>query len=266
MSRHLANLITLALLSAAALVAATTPAAAAGCVTIPAVAHRGGTEHFTENSRNAFRDAGNLGVKLWETDVQFTADDEPVIMHDDTVDRTTNGTGPVSGFTAAEYTAVDTDDDEPAPTLRELVNDAAVDGAKVLVELKTMPTEAQWTTFLAALGSRPIPGQIVVTSFDGPTLLALQAHTTAYATGLIAELGDQTAASVTQYGAHILIKHHNAITAARMAAWTAGGLTVYSWTVDSVSEMDRMSWYPALGGVITNLPSAYLTWQRGRAC
>lgn len=265
MRRNLASLVSLLFIAVGMLFTAG-PAAAAACVTIPADAHRGGTEHYTENSRNAFRDAGNLGVKLWETDVQFTADDEPVIMHDDTVDRTTNGTGPVSSFTAAQYASVDTDDDEPAPTLRELVNDVAVDGAKVFVELKTVPTEAQWTTFLAALGSRPIPGQIVVTSFDGATLLALQAHTTAYATGLIAELGDQTAASVTQYGAHILIKHHNAITAARMAAWTTGGLTVYSWTVDTVAEWDRMSWYPALAGVITNTPQAYLAWQRGRVC
>lgn len=256
------------LIAGTGMIAAPERASAAACVTVPALAHRGGTERYVENTGNAFRNAANAGAPSWETDVQFTADNVPVIMHDDTVDRTTNGAGAVADLTYAQIAALRTSDDQPVPTLRELVNDAEVDGARLFPELKTMPTEAQWTTFLAALGSRPIASQIVVTSFDGPTLLAVKAHTSAYATGLITELGDQTVASVTQYGAHILIKHHNAITWSRIAAWQGGGLSVYAWTVDTESEWQRMSAYPAgwLDGVITDDPAAYLAWQRGRGC
>lgn len=258
---------TVAVVTAATLTTAT-PALAAACVNVPAVAHRGGTERYVENTGNAFRDATNIGAPTWETDVQFDADNQPWIMHDDTVDRTTNGTGPVADLTTAQMAALRTADDQPVPTLRQLVNDAEVDGARIFPELKTMPTEPQWATFLAALASRPIADRIVVTSFDGPTLVALRAHTTLYATGLIQELGDQTPASVTQYGAHILIKHHNAITWSRLSAWQAGGLSVYAWTVDTDSEWQRMNSYPAawLDGVITNEPAAYLAWQRGRTC
>jgi glycerophosphoryl diester phosphodiesterase len=247
---------------------ASVPAAArAACVTIPAVAHRGGTERYAENSADAFRDASNRGVPSWETDVQFTSDDVPVIMHDATVDRTTDGTGLVADLTFGQIAALHTDDGQPVPTLAQLVNDAEVDGARIFPELKTMPSEPQWTAFIATLGMRPtIAPKITITSFDGNVLLAAAAHTSLYTTGLIAELGDQSPASVTQWGAHVLIKHHNAITAGRMAAWTAGGLSVYSWTVDTASEWERMSWYPALAGVITDTPGAYLTWQRGRVC
>jgi glycerophosphoryl diester phosphodiesterase len=244
------------------------PASAAACVTIPGVAHRGGIEHYVENTDDAFRDAANRGTPRWETDVQFTADDVPVIMHDDTVDRTTDGTGAVSSFTLAQLEGLRTSDDQAVPTLAQIVNDAQVDGATIFPELKTTPTEPQWTAFLAALASRPtIASRVVVTSFDGSRLVALRAHTALYRTGLLQNGGDQTPESVTQYaGTTILIKVHDSITGSRMAAWTAGGLTVYAWTVDTESEWARMAWYPALAGVITNDPAAYLAWQKARTC
>lgn len=265
MIRKFGTLITTAIVGSAYLLAFDSSASAAACVTIPAVAHRGGTEVYVENSANAFR---STGPGRWETDVRFTSDDVPVLLHDPDVDRTTDGTGPVADLTYTQVAALRTVDDQPVMTLRQLINDAQVDGARLFVELKVMPTEPQWAAFLAALGSRPaLAAKIVVTSFDGAVLVAARAHSTAWATGLIQELGDQTAASVTQYaGTTILIKHHNAITAARMTAWTAGGLTVYSWTVDTQSEWERMSWYPALAGVVTGLPQAYAAWQKARTC
>lgn len=259
---------TVAAVAAAVLSAPAQPAGAAGCVTIPAVAHRGGNERYVENTADAFRDATNRGGARWETDVHFTSDDVPVIMHDDTVDRTTDGTGPVSSFTYAQLVALRTADDQPIPTLAQIVNDAEVDGAAIYPELKVMPTEAQWVTFLAALASRPtVAPRIVVTSFDGTMLVAMRAHTALYRTALIQNGGDQTPASITQYaGTNILFKPHDSITAGRMASWTAGGITVYAWTVDTESEWVRMAWYPALAGVITNTPTAYLAWQKARAC
>jgi glycerophosphoryl diester phosphodiesterase len=267
MRSKLAALLSLTIVGAALGPAvASTPARAAACVTVPATAHRGGTERYVENTRNAFRDARNRGAAIWETDVQFTADNVPVIMHDDTIDRTTNGTGAVASLTWAQLSTARTADDQPIPTLADLVNDAQVDNAKVLVELKTNPTDAQWATFLDAMASRTgMTGKLVITSFDPATLTAAAEHAPAYARGLISELGDIAPAAVTPY-ASILVKHHNAITSARMAAWTAGGLSVYSWTVDTTAEWDRMSWYPALAGVITNLPAGYIAWQKARVC
>lgn len=242
------------------------PARAAACVTIPAVAHRGGTEHYTEDTGNAYRDAQNVGAGIWETDVRFTADDVPVIMHDDTIDRTTTSTGTVAAMTWAELAAVRTADDQPIPTLAQLVNDAQVDGARVLVELKVNPTAAQWTTFLAAMGSRAgMSSRLIITSFDTATLTAAAAYASAYQRGLIAELGDMDPATITPY-ASILIKHHNSITAARINKWNAAGITVYSWTVDTTDEWQRMTWYPTLAGVITNIPTAYIAWQKARTC
>jgi len=60
------------------------------------VAHRGGSSRWPENSELAFRDTLTLAVEQVEFDVQLTADGVPVIFHDATLERVTNGTGPVS--------------------------------------------------------------------------------------------------------------------------------------------------------------------------
>ncbi|MEC9174086.1 MAG: glycerophosphodiester phosphodiesterase [Candidatus Thermoplasmatota archaeon] len=57
------------------------------------IAHRGGSIIFPENTMAAFEGAAKLGVDVIEMDFQLTSDDKLVTMHDDTVDRTTNGTG-----------------------------------------------------------------------------------------------------------------------------------------------------------------------------
>lgn len=92
-------------------------------------AHRGCMDTHPENTLPAFKEAIRLGAHMIEFDIQFTKDSVPILMHDATVDRTTNGTGNVSELTFAkirrldagikkapefEYTAV--------PTFEEILN------------------------------------------------------------------------------------------------------------------------------------------------
>jgi glycerophosphoryl diester phosphodiesterase len=65
-------------------------------------AHRGGAYEFEENTMGAFRGSYEKGIKGFETDVRMTKDGELVILHDDTLDRTYEATGPVETKTAAE--------------------------------------------------------------------------------------------------------------------------------------------------------------------
>src|SRR2546422_80103 len=70
------------------------------------VVHRGGAALWPENSLLAFRNAIALGARLLEFDVHRTADAEAAVIHDPTLDRTTNGSGPVAARTAAELRGV----------------------------------------------------------------------------------------------------------------------------------------------------------------
>ena len=92
-------------------------------------AHRGAMQTHPENTLTAFKEAVRAGAHMIEFDVQLTRDNELVIMHDPTVDRTTNGSGKVSDLTLAELKLLDAGlwkslefKDERIPTLQETLN------------------------------------------------------------------------------------------------------------------------------------------------
>ena len=76
-------------------------------VPLGACAHRGDVKHFPENTLPAFAAAVAKGAHMIELDVYLTRDGVPVIIHDSTVDRTTDGTGNVTDFTFAEIRKLD---------------------------------------------------------------------------------------------------------------------------------------------------------------
>lgn len=71
------------------------------------IAHRGGAFIYPENTLYAFSKAAETGVDVLEMDVRKSADGIPVVIHDETVDRTTNSSGLVSSFTLSELSALD---------------------------------------------------------------------------------------------------------------------------------------------------------------
>jgi glycerophosphoryl diester phosphodiesterase len=276
MNRSIIAMAAVAAIAGAALTA-DAPALAASCVTPGVVAHRGGTEHYTEDTRNAFLDStANIGARFWENDVQFTSDNVPVIMHDDTVDRTTNGTGNVADLTYAQIAQLRTADDQPVPTLRDFINDQSVMHVYAFVEIKGTPTESQWAAFVAAVKSREGKGgpRPVISSFDPDVLDQVAVRLPGYTRALIQSAGDANPADVTPH-ATILLKHHDSITATRLAKWTAAGLRVYAWAdiaADPQSEWERIAGYStdtvagSVSGYITATPGAYLAWRNARTC
>jgi len=66
------------------------------------IAHRGASAYEPENTFKAFRKALELNADMIEVDVRLTADGHPVITHDETVDRTTNGRGKLRDMTLKE--------------------------------------------------------------------------------------------------------------------------------------------------------------------
>ncbi|MCC6588541.1 MAG: glycerophosphodiester phosphodiesterase family protein [Bryobacterales bacterium] len=88
------------------------------CGQIAVISHRGEHLRNPENTLAAFRAAVNAGADYFEVDVRTTVDGKFVLMHDQTVDRTTNGKGRVAGLTFAQVRALRVGT-EPVPTLEE---------------------------------------------------------------------------------------------------------------------------------------------------
>jgi glycerophosphoryl diester phosphodiesterase len=148
-----------------ALVTSAAPASAAPLISIklstPApprpvtvYAHRGGAGLAPENTLGAFRQTqaawGSQGVWL-EMDTQATADNELVIMHDDSVDRTTTCTGTVISHTLADLAGCDARKSfpgwptfEPIPTTRQVLTEGRAGGWRLMIEIKDIPLEANF--------------------------------------------------------------------------------------------------------------------------
>ena len=101
------------------------------------IAHRGGKATTPENTLASFRNAIALGVDYLEFDVQMTADGHLVVIHDDTVDRTTNGTGLVGEMTLDQLRALDAGNGEKVPTFAEVIQLAKENEVKILPEAKS---------------------------------------------------------------------------------------------------------------------------------
>lgn len=111
---------------------------------IVVVAHRGLAPGYPENTLPAFRRALELGVGFIELDLRMTKDRIPVIIHDDTVDRTTDGQGEVGTFTLAEIKKLDAGSSsspgfagERIPTLKETLELVTSLGGKALLDIKS---------------------------------------------------------------------------------------------------------------------------------
>ncbi len=104
------------------------------------IAHRGGiVRGYPENTLAAFRQAIEHGTHAIEVDLRRTKDGEIVIMHDETVDRTTNGRGKVTDQTLAELKRLDCGRGERIPTYEELLQLVYGTGVTLLLDIKVSP-------------------------------------------------------------------------------------------------------------------------------
>lgn len=104
------------------------------------IAHRGGiVDGFPENTLAAYREAIRHGAEFIEIDLRGTSDGEIVIMHDETVDRTTNGHGAVTALTLAELKALDAGRGERIPTYDEVLRLVSGTGVGLLLDIKQSP-------------------------------------------------------------------------------------------------------------------------------
>ncbi|XP_035516146.1 glycerophosphodiester phosphodiesterase 1 [Morone saxatilis] len=124
---------------------------AAGSGKVSVVAHRGGGHDAPENTLAAIREASKNGATGVELDLEFSADGVPVLMHDETVDRTTNASGPLSQFrmselakldAAAKHRLRDKFAGEKIPTLEEAVEECIKLQLTIYFDVKGHPDEA----------------------------------------------------------------------------------------------------------------------------
>ncbi len=155
------------------------------------IAHRGFADIFPENTLVGIRGAYDKGADAVEIDVRVSRDSVPVIIHDATVDRTTNGTGPVSSFTAQALQELDACSKRspiwgrcPVPTLWAALQ-AARGRGWLLLHLQDRFPRFALPIVLQVVHLAQLDDQVIYISFDYALLRALRARDPAIPLGLL---------------------------------------------------------------------------------
>jgi glycerophosphoryl diester phosphodiesterase len=213
--------------------------------------HRGAPLEAPENTFGGFRLAVEAGADGVELDVQRSADGAPVVIHDLTLDRTTDGTGEVRAHTWAELAKFSAGPGEPLRRLGEVADWAAGAGAWLNVELKAEGTEA---ATLATLERAGVLERSFVSSFLPGVVLEVGRLAPGVRRALVTEVWDaEVAALVRGCGAHAVCIHRALAAPERLAELAAAGLPVVVWTVDDPAEV-RALLAARVAGIITNDP------------
>ncbi len=230
--------------------------------------HRGARGEAPENTVTGFSYARKLGVHAFELDVHLPADDQLVVIHDPTVDRTTNRTGPVNAFTAEELAGLDArsafpDWLEPAgvPRLREVL-DVIAGATRLEIEIKTDKPERLErvaTLLLEILETYDITRRTVITSFDPIALEIVQWMAPLQQRGLIARYSDRsdvdTAARLGCMQANIPLMTGSR---AMVEAAHAEGLIVVGWQGNTPEDLGTLlNWEADI--ICTDYPSMALS-------
>src|SRR3989344_2063955 len=131
------------------------------------IGHRGACYYEPENTSKSFKKALRLKCKYIECDVHLTKDNEVVVIHDNTLDRTTNGRGLVKDFTLKELKKLDAGKKEKIPTLQEYIN-LLKNKAYMFIELKKCDNIVGKT--LEIIKKNKIEDKVVLLSFYGDYL------------------------------------------------------------------------------------------------
>lgn len=238
------------------------------------LAHRGASAYAPENTIAAFRLAHELGADGIELDVQLTRDKIPVVIHDDTVERTTNGKGRVCDLTIAEISSLDagtwkTNDyaGEPIPTLAQVL-DSLSDWLRPIgraspcllnVELKTeyLLTDGLEQQVLNVIARYGLQNRILLSSFSPLSLHRARAINRDIPRGLLydATMALPLRKAWLRFWAAPQAMHPEApmIDAAYMNWARRKNLQVNTWTVDDPADAQRLA---ELGvhAIITNKP------------
>jgi len=233
--------------------------------TIHLTGHRGAGGEAPENTLSGFRYAKGLGLSAVELDVHLSRDDQLVVIHDATVDRTTNGTGQVAGFTAAELAALDArgafpDWPEPCgvPALAAVL-DIVGDLDRIQVEIKRdehVRLERLVPSVLRLIAARGLLDRVVVTSFEPAALELVQRHAPKQTRGYIGAWDSpdflDTALQLGCRWAHVSSWNSSA---EMVAACHDADLGVFGWPCNDEETLTRLLRWK-VDGFTTDYPTA----------
>src|SRR3990172_13378278 len=221
------------------------------------ISHAACGGHAPENPLAGVRAARAIGADAIEIDVQASADGVPVLMHDLTLDRTTDGTGDLASFTAAQLATLDAGG-EPVPTFAQVL-ELTRGRALLVAEIKRPGCEQALADVVRSADALT---DVMFWSFLPPALEAMRQAEPRLPGGLL--VAPQSMANwpsmrelALRLGLQAVSVFHLSLEAEVIAQARRSGPAVYAWTADSEEHIRRLIELD-VDGIVTNVPDRAL--------
>jgi len=217
----------------------------------------------------AFRMAIEAGVDMIELDVHLTADEEVVVIHDQTLQRTTTGNGPVRSYSRQELHAFDAGSwfdpafaSERIPTLHDVLM-LARNRCRVNIELKSHPFHRELRTHygrkvLETVASAGMGKDVLMSSFDHRLLAEVHSQDPGVVIGVLQtrfrSLWDRSANSARDIGASVFICSRRALRSSLLDSVHQSGLAVFVYSVNDPDDAERLA-ARSVDGLISDDPA-----------
>jgi glycerophosphoryl diester phosphodiesterase len=243
------------------------------------IAHRGDSAHRPENTLASFQSALDVGADLVELDVQRTKDGHAVVLHDVTVDRTTDGNGKITDMTLAQARALSAGyserfgtqySKERIPTLKQAL-ELLRGKTRVMIEIKKESVAASEaddgveSLILEDVRNAHMTGDVVLISFERRALLRCKARGPEIRRGQLFYRADpdDVVAIAKEVETDLVMPERSMLSEALRDGVHAAGLKMATWVVDDPADLRELAAYD-LYGVGSNCPGILLDALWGR--
>lgn len=237
--------------------------------------HRGFPAKYPENTMVSFQAAVLAGVGMIELDITLTRDAEIVVIHDDTLDRTTDGSGLVGSHTLTQLRRHDAGSwfhhrfaGEKIPTLDDVLN---VFAGRVMINIEIKPNittefyiERIVDKTLGAIDARKATGRVLISSFDTEILqrVAMSRNPPAIALLLEEAIGENTLAQAEKLGAVSLHPNMDTLDIETVNRIQSRRFFVFPYNVDSEKKI-RHAFNMGIDGLFVDDPEMAIMCYQG---
>lgn len=232
-------------------------------------AHRGASSAAPENTLVSDEVARRAGAEWIENDVQPSKDGVPYVLHDDTVDRTTDGTGRIRDLTAGQLDALDAGSwfapvyaGARLPTLAAQLEDLRTRGGRLLLEIKGPHTRDEVARIVREVRDHGMADRVLVQSFEVDALRHTRELAPELPLGLLrATLDTDPVATARDLGLAAYNPSDDALSARPdvVRELHTAGVAVNVWTVDQPARWKALT-AAGVDGIVTNRPAELAGW------
>ena len=229
--------------------------------------HRGATKYKPENTMSGFEWCVQNNIEWAECDVQLTNDEVLLVIHDDTLDRTSDASGLVKEIRKKELETINVGKIDPKnyffqkiPTMDELLRYCKNSKLKLNIEMKFyQPTNSSYrerlvSNLLKAIKKTNVKDQVLVTSFDLDSLLLLRKYSSQIPVGILYEfLPKGWEQNVKDLNATTLHLDYKSVNGDQINQISKLDIQTFVYTCNHPPEIDAL-WKFGLSGVITDDP------------